>query len=319
MARIGLHRTWRIICLILVLGITVTLAGAVALSPDLSESITDYVASFLPDKNIRILRSIAYTFPADTKRTGDLYLSSTFQKPHPAIVLVHGGSWTKGDKAELSEVVTARYLAGKGFVVFVIDYRLTGAGGEFPCDVEDTRSALSFILSNRQRWNIDPQRLYVGGSSSGATTAMLAGYLPDEVFSHQSVFRRKNIRAVLSFSGPTDLLKEASNPYLKSYLQPYSKVAMNGKIEAALVEASPITHAKTALPTVFIHGTDDKNVPISHAESMISTLQANQIPVTIIKIEGAGHFLGTRSRKLALEQALQFLSLLPSSSNKDAK
>ncbi len=285
--------------------------AAVALSPDLSESISDYVASFLPDKSIKIERAIPYVSQSDHQRLGDLYLPLTAIGPYPAVVMVHGGSWVKGDRGDIGEVGTARYLASKGFVAFVIDYRLAGAGGEFPNDVLDTRLALDYLWSNKEKWNLDPKQLYVDGSSSGATTAMLAGYLPDEFFADKSTFQRKDIRAVVSFSGPTDLVKLSSNPYLKSYIQTYSQASKNGGSDAGLAEASPINHATTAIPTVFIHGTADRNVPIAQSLAMASALKSNCIPFKFITVEGADHFLGLRSRKLALEQALQFLSKLP--------
>lgn len=308
----GLQRVWRNFCVVIAATILVIVLAAIALSPDLSETVTDYVASFLPDKNVRIERAVAYTSPPDRQRVGDLYLPVASKGLHPAIVIVHGGSWVKGDRGDIGEVGTARYLANKGFVVFVIDYRLAGAGGEFPNDVEDTRAALSYLLSNQKQWNIDSRFLYVDGSSSGATTALLAAYLPDQFFPSKSSFNKTALRAVISFSGPTDLITLSSNPYLESYIQKYTQTLKTGGLNAALAEASPLKRCKSALPTVLIHGTDDKNVPFSQSVELASALQSNHIPVKLISIEGAGHLLGMRSRKLALEQALQFLKKLPS-------
>lgn len=296
-----------IICLagafLLVFGI------AVLNSPDLTETLADYLATFLPDSKIQIQRNIVYSSPNGKPLLADLYRQIDQKGTHPAVVLVHGGSWAKGDKNDISEITCARYLASRGFIALVIDYRL-GIEGAFPNDVIDVKDALRFLLSKKDEWSIDPNLVYVFGSSSGASTAMLAAYMPDSKISNMAKDSREKpvkVTAVVSFSGPTDLRKESSNPYVKSYIKDYASAIQGKQNEDKFLLASSITYATSAVATVFVHGSSDKNVPIAHSMEMMAALQKQNIPAKLITVEDGDHFLGIRSKKLALEQSFEFL------------
>src|SRR5262249_12246001 len=53
----------------------------------------------------------------------DVYLPPTsFARPVPAVVLIHGGGWSGGSKSQTASM--SRTLAGNGYAVFTIDYLL---------------------------------------------------------------------------------------------------------------------------------------------------------------------------------------------------
>ena len=58
---------------------------------------------------------------------GDVYVP-TSKGPHPAIMLMHGGSWQLGDENFYADD-WGPYLADHGYVVFSIQYRLSKPGG----------------------------------------------------------------------------------------------------------------------------------------------------------------------------------------------
>lgn len=307
---------WKYACWLIFAGVVLSIVVSVACSPDISGTATDYLLSFLPDGDFTVERGIPYVSSGDRQQTGDLYLPKVGAGAHPAVVLVHGGSWATGNKLDISEVTTARYLAKRGIAAFVIDYRLVGAGGEFPNDVLDVRSAIEFLLANKNRWNLDPSNFIVEGSSSGATAAMMANYaaLTDQVKTGErgdKSGRTHSVKAVISFSGPTDLVKLSSNPYLKKYLNIPDSTAGAALLNKRCAEASPLSYASTAIPTVFVHGTEDKNVPIDQAVEIISALEKNRIPCRFIRVVGADHTIGIQSRKMVLDQAFAFIKQLP--------
>ena len=278
-------------------------------SPDLS----DTAAALLPSTTVDVENNISYA----PNLSGDFYRprhqSSSLDKSAnikpliahgDSIVLVHGGSWTKGDRNDISEVGTARFLAELGFIVFVIDYRM-GAEGQFPHDVQDVQHALKF-LQERQKQD-DVGDIFVGGSSSGATAAMLAAYMPEDLIGLRKG-EKVNVKGVLSFSGPSDLAKlSGNNPYLKNYIQAYAANHKSKTLAESCLEASPITYAATAVPTLLIHGTSDHNVPFAQSKELCNALLRAKVPAILIAIEGGEHFIGMRSRKLSLQQGLPFL------------
>lgn len=108
----------------------------------------------------------------------------------PLVIWVHGGSFIGGSKTDGDMVVFSQKFAKKGYVCASIDYRL----GFFPFDsanavkavvraVQDLRAAVRFFYKDRQTTNtykIDTNRIFVGGSSAGAITALHLAYLDKE-------------------------------------------------------------------------------------------------------------------------------------------
>jgi len=108
----------------------------------------------------------------------------------PLIIWVHGGSFIGGSKTDIDVKTWSQRFAKKGYACASIDYRL----GFFPFDsanavkavvraTQDLRAAIRFFYKDRQNsdtYKIDTNRIYIGGSSAGAITALHVGYLDKE-------------------------------------------------------------------------------------------------------------------------------------------
>lgn len=108
----------------------------------------------------------------------------------PLIIWAHGGSFLGGTKADGDVVSLSQHFAKKGFVCASIDYRT----GFFPIDsvnsvkavvraVQDMKASIRFFYADAQGANtykIDTTKIYIGGSSAGAITALHVAYLDDE-------------------------------------------------------------------------------------------------------------------------------------------
>jgi acetyl esterase/lipase len=121
----------------------------------------------------------------------------------PAIVWVHGGSFTSGDKTSPELVDEANTFAQKGYVNVSINYRLESPGCSgtlsncLPAIQEaaaDAQTAVRFLRTNAATYRIDPDRIAIGGSSAGAITALNVGYSSSEDPSAR-------VRAAMSISG----------------------------------------------------------------------------------------------------------------------
>jgi acetyl esterase/lipase len=102
-----------------------------------------------------------------------------------AIIWVHGGSFTSGDKSESDIVTEANTFAEKGYVTFSLNYRLESpgcSGNDSNCSqaiteaFEDAQTAVRFVRVNAATYGVDPSRIAIGGSSAGAITALNVGY-----------------------------------------------------------------------------------------------------------------------------------------------
>ncbi|MEN9302482.1 MAG: hypothetical protein RL264_911 [Bacteroidota bacterium] len=107
----------------------------------------------------------------------------------PLIIWVHGGSFIGGSKTDVDVKTWSERFAKKGYACASIDYRL----GFFPFDsanavkavvraTQDLKGAIRFFYKDRATTNtykIDTTRIFIGGSSAGAITALHVAYLDD--------------------------------------------------------------------------------------------------------------------------------------------
>lgn len=107
----------------------------------------------------------------------------------PLLIWVHGGSFIGGDKTDFDMVTFSERFAKKGYACASINYRL----GFFPIDsanavkavvraTQDLRAAIRYFYKDKQtnnQYKIDTNRIFIGGSSAGAITALHVGYLDD--------------------------------------------------------------------------------------------------------------------------------------------
>lgn len=213
--------------------------------------------------------------------------------PFPAVLVIHGGSWIGGKKAEMDRY--ARRLAKAGFVAVNIDYRLA-PGHAHPAQIEDCRAALHWLRAQAVRFAIDPERVGVMGYSAGAHLALLLGLGDSERPADR-------IKAIVAGSAPTDLRVYPKSPYVNSLLggPPEGR-------EQAYADASPVTHVSPDDPPVFIyHGRRDSLVEIGQAELLVSALQKAGVEVEF-QVEPFGHALTYVLDRGAFSKAMDFLA-----------
>lgn len=110
----------------------------------------------------------------------DIYLPAKGQEPFP-VVMWCGALW-KADKhpAPLNEFLPA------GIAVVAVEMRVMGDAIEEkispPVSVclLDARRAVQFVRLNAAKWNLDPNRIGIGGGSQGALPALFVGCTQDQ-------------------------------------------------------------------------------------------------------------------------------------------
>jgi acetyl esterase/lipase len=95
----------------------------------------------------------------------------------PVIVFAHGGAFTGGDKSAPIWVSVVTELARRGWVAASINYRLDGSAEKA---TDDLQTAVRWFKANASTFIIDPTRVAVMGSSSGAQMALEASFNPDD-------------------------------------------------------------------------------------------------------------------------------------------
>ncbi|MEM7700266.1 MAG: alpha/beta hydrolase, partial [Verrucomicrobiota bacterium] len=111
--------------------------------------------------------------------TGDLaleiYQSDDSDSLRAAVICLHGGGWKKGEPQHIAAF--ARELAGEGFVTIAPAYRLSDVA-PFPAQIDDINAAIRWVRENANRYQIDPEKIGIIGSSAGGHLALLSATRP---------------------------------------------------------------------------------------------------------------------------------------------
>ncbi len=206
--------------------------------------------------------------------------------PFPAVILVHGGGWTAGDKSggpkkALIAPMQAP-LERAGFAWFSINYRLAPKY-PYPACLEDVETAIRWVKAHAAEYRLDPQRIALSGESAGGHLVALAAVRADA---------RTRLAAIVPFYAPSDLPARVTPgaPLPENYVALFGRTTADESALAALRAASPITHVQPGLPPfLLVHGDADARVPYEQSTKFQARLRAAGIRCDLLTIQGGGH------------------------------
>ena len=115
-----------------------------------------------------------YHYGTGTLETIDVY-PQTGATNAPIIVMVHGGAWFIGDKANLNVWQNKlAYWGPKGFIVVSVNYPMVNDGSKPDAQAAAVARALTYIQKNAPTWGGNPSKMIVMGHSAGAHLVSLA-------------------------------------------------------------------------------------------------------------------------------------------------
>ena len=233
-------------------------------------------------------------------KNGDFDAPSN-EKP-PLLVMSHGGP-TGATTSTLS--LMTQYWTSRGIAVVDVNYGgSTGYGTEYRrrlngtwgvTDVDDCVNASKYLV---ERGLADENRLMIRGGSAGGFTTLLA------------LTTRDTFKAGASYYGLSELetfvhdTHKFESRYLFSMIGPYPER------KDLYYERSAINHLDgLSAPMIMFQGLDDKVVPPSQAELMLSALREKGLPVAYVAFEGEQHgFRKAENIKRALDGEFYFYS-----------
>jgi acetyl esterase/lipase len=132
----------------------------------------------------------------------------------PAIVWVHGGGFSGGNRTSGEIVFQANAMAKKGYVNVSITYRLypqgcsaSSGGSQAGCiqaitDAQhDAQAAVRFLRKNAATYGIDTNRIAIAGTSAGAITALNVGANADDPGTSGNPGFSSAVKGAVSLSG----------------------------------------------------------------------------------------------------------------------
>lgn len=238
----------------------------------------------LAAQEVTVEKGIPYLGPGRNELM-DIYRPAV-AKPEgsPAILVIHGGGWVGGKRDQAREQQMGDVFAKAGFVAASIDYTLSEANTpSWPRNLHDCKTAVRFLRMNASRYGVNPQRIGVIGGSAGGHLSMLVAYTGDN--------------PDLDPPGPYAKYSTAVQAVVNLYGVPLMDARHTGAnmlkhlaSDATYRAASPVTYVnRNSPPTLILHGTADKTVPIAWSDEFAQVLEQRGARFIYRRIEGAPH------------------------------
>lgn len=185
-------------------------------------------------------------------------------KKRPFIIFIHGGGFLDGAYDDDTCIQTVDYFAQRGYASATIEYRLGwNTGGKDPADCagdttsmteaiyrsdQDLQAALRYFTANASDYGIDPDQIYLFGSSAGNVAATATTFMTQDDFN----------ALIPNIMNTLGALNNASNTLRTSY----NIQALLTKNGFALFKKDYIS-LDNCKPIFFMQGTNDEVLPFT--------------------------------------------------------
>lgn len=227
------------------------------------------LSAFAADE-VRIEHDVDYLGP-DRKEKADLYLPANpkAEDKFPAVLMIHGGGWSGGDKGANREINIGTTLAQNGYVGMSINYALVGKTdppgiATWPQNIHECKLAVRWLRDNAERYHIDPDNIGVIGGSAGGHLAAMVTLTGNQL--NPPGEGDTSVKCGVDLYGPVLWFEQRD-------LRMFRKT--REEAPELYREADPRTYAtKDAAPLLIIHGTADGTVPVADSEALAASLKA---------------------------------------------
>jgi len=236
-----------------------------------------------------------------------------------AFVYLHGSAWTHLDK-DFGTRLFFRHLTSQGHVIMDVAHRLFPETNMLGM-VHDAKNAIAWIKKNAAKYQVNPDRIVIGGGSSGGHLSMLASYTDNKLLTQSELTEKDlSVRGVINMYGPPDLKalyyhtaqhitsqndeshkgKPSAMPvWIRKIMgDNYHRLGMDKTVAPGMLapmlgghpadkpEAyalfSPINHVHAGCPpTLLILGEHDIITPVSATAGLTARLQDLKVPVVM--------------------------------------
>jgi pectinesterase len=216
------------------------------------------------------------------------------QGPFAAVILVHGGGWSGGDKTQGVDPLFAP-ISSSGLAWFSINYR-RAPKYRYPAPVEDIETAIRWVKQHAKEFNIDAERLaLVGESAGGHLVAMAVVRAQGDARANGDTQAGDDTRvaAAVPFYAPVDLEADTQRRGgLSLSLRDLfgRSFQVDDQVVQLLRDASPINYVHAGMPPfLLVHGTADMSVPYGQSLQFQAKLKAAGVSCELLTIDDGVH------------------------------
>jgi acetyl esterase/lipase len=271
-------------------------------------------------------KTVVYASPGGRDLALDVYPSQrAAAHPGAAVIVVHGGGWSSGDKGEAP--LASAWLARQGYTVFDVQYR-TAPQPNWQTATGDVKCAIGWVKAHAADFKIDPARVNLLGRSAGGHLALLAAMSPgDPSLLPSCSAGDTSVAAVAALYPATELSRGYEHPgNLWVYDLPQKiRDFLGGRpdtVPSAFRAASIVSRvgdgggAKPPLPRVLLaHGARDQFIPAEQTHLLASRMRetgpAPDVLIVPYGQHGFDYVSGGLSGQILERALLQLFSGVP--------
>jgi len=212
----------------------------------------------------------------------DLYFpGGSARADRPAVVFIHGGGFTGGDKAEYRSASVSADLARAGYVVVSCNYVLgpKTKAGVWPRNLADCRDAVRWVRAHAPELGVNPDKIAVAGGSAGGYLALMVGLSDDKTGpggDPQAQVSAK-VSAVIDLYGVVNFSKHGKGDV----------PGVPAGEQAAYLPENQCDRADP--PVLILHGDADTTVDLQQSKDMAAALAKAKLDHELIVVAGAPH------------------------------
>lgn len=241
-------------------------------------------------------RDVIYQYSEGVALTMDVFVPDN---PNGlGIISIVSGGWKSNHakvKADYGQLYT-----DAGYTVFAVFH-----GSQPRYQVRDVMDflhrAVRFVRVNADRWEVDPDRLGVTGSSAGGHLSLILATKggPGDPEAKDPIDRASSaVQAAAVFYPPVDYLNwrragdDAVGIGPQSRWQPAfgpESATAEGRQELGRAMSSIYHISRATAPTLIVHGDADPIVPLYQAERYVEVAESYGVPVKLIVKKGGKH------------------------------
>lgn len=235
-------------------------------------------------------------------------------KKWPLIIFVQGSAWHKQEL--YNHLPNLLRMSQRGYAVAIVEYRPSETA-PFPAQTQDAKTAIRFMKENAAKYRIDPQRVALWGDSSGAHTALMAGFTCDEE-PDTDTYREysASVRCIVDWYGPTQIGVMNYYPSSMDHIGADSpegcvigrkNVLENKELADQTIPMKYLSEDKETPPLLIMHGGSDMLVPFNQSCRLYNRMKELGKHVEFVKLIGANHGFGGFNSDEALDIVDDFL------------
>lgn len=240
----------------------------------------------LPSGTVAASTQLNVSYGTDPLQKMDVYLPAGRSADSTKLmVMIHGGAWSTGDKAEFNAFVDTLKARFPAYAIANLNYRLfDNVTNKFPTQENDIDASINFLYNQRSDWKYSDKFVLLG-ASAGAHLALLQAY------KHQATIKPK---AVVDFFGPTDMVDMYNNP-ASVFVSPAQIAALMGGTPTSntsiYATSSPLNYvtASAAMPTIILQGGLDPLVSPSQSSRLRDKLVTAGVANQYVFYPAGGH------------------------------